>query len=309
MVDQLVQNIIRIVRGKDEQVALVVACLLAEGHVLIEDCPGVGKTTIARALAKSISGSSNRIQFTPDLLPSDVTGSTVYDQSSKKFEFHPGAVFANIVVGDEINRASPKTQSALLQVMEERQITVDGTTYDVPRPFVVVATQNPIEMDGTYRLPEAQLDRFLMRISLGYPSRAATLEIMQGYREGQELEDLRSVTTTDQVEELVRQASKTYVDPQVQDYIVRVAEATREARGVRLGVSPRGCLSMLRAVRAWAFLQQRDFVIPDDVQRLVEPVLAHRLILTPQAELEGLTANAVLAQVLSEIDVPQRAKS
>lgn len=298
-------NICRIIKGKSETIRLVVTCLLAEGHLLIEDVPGVGKTSVARALAASIDGSWGRIQFTPDLLPSDVTGVTIFNQGTHQFEFHPGAVFANVVVADEINRASPKTQSALLEVMEERQVTVDGVARPVPRPFVVVATQNPIEMDGTYRLPEAQLDRFLMRISVGYPDAAAEREILTNEDGGRRLRSLRPVVAAADVVEMIEQVATVHVSEAMQDYIVALAAATRVLPEVRLGVSPRGSLALLRAVRALAAASGRQYAVPEDAKQLAVHVLAHRILLQPEEELRGTTPADLVRRVLDAVPVPQ----
>jgi MoxR-like ATPase len=302
----LVSNIGEVIKGKPEMIRLVVTCLLAEGHLLIEDVPGVGKTSVARALAASIHGSWGRIQFTPDLLPSDVTGVTVFNQANRQFEFHPGSVFANVVVADEINRASPKTQSALLEVMEERQVTVDGVARPVPRPFVVVATQNPIEMDGTYRLPEAQLDRFLMRISVGYPDALAERQVLINEDGGRRLRSLQPVVTADDVVHMIDLVSRVHVSEAIQDYLVALSAATRILPEVRLGVSPRGSLALLRAVRALAAASGRSYVVPEDAKVLAVHVLAHRIILQPDAELRGATAADVVRRVLDAVPVPQQ---
>jgi MoxR-like ATPase len=304
-IGQIEDNIGQVIKGKDETIQLVVACLLAEGHLLIEDVPGMGKTSVARALAASIEGSYGRIQFTPDLLPSDVTGVTVFNQGTHEFQFHPGTVFSNIVIADEINRASPKTQSALLEVMEERQVTVDGVARPVPRPFIVVATQNPIEMDGTYRLPEAQLDRFLMRISMGYPDREAEREILDNEDGGRLLRSLRPVVHASDVTKMIDQVARVHIHPAVSDYILAVSSATRTLPEVRLGVSPRGSLALLRATRALAAVSGRSYGIPEDVKFLAVNVLAHRMILHPDAELRGMTAADVVRRVLDAVPVPQ----
>jgi len=306
-VKALADNIGDVIKGKPETIRLVVTCLLAEGHLLVEDVPGVGKTTVARALAASIDGTWGRIQFTPDLLPSDVTGVTVFNQANRQFEFHPGSVFANVVVADEINRASPKTQSALLEVMEERQVTVDGVARPVPRPFVVVATQNPIEMDGTYRLPEAQLDRFLMRISVGYPDALAERQILVNEDGGRRIRSLRPVVTAAEVVHMIDQVAQVHVSEPLQDYIVALSAATRVLPEVRLGVSPRGSLALLRAVRALAAASGRPYAVPEDAKALAVFVLAHRLILQPDAELRGTTAADVIRRVLDAVPVPQQA--
>jgi MoxR-like ATPase len=305
IVSALVANIEHVIKGKPEVIRMVVTCLLAEGHLLIEDVPGLGKTTIARALAASISGTWRRIQFTPDLLPSDVTGVNVFNQGNREFTFHPGAVFANIVLADEINRASPKTQSALLEVMEERQVTIDGVARPTPRPFVVVATQNPIEMDGTYRLPEAQLDRFLMRISVGYPDAFSERQILVNEDGGRRIGDLRPVVRSEDVVKMIAIVGGIHVSDALLDYIVAVTSATRDLPEVRLGVSPRGSLSLLRAARAHAAGSNRSYVIPEDVKTLAVSVLAHRMIMQPEAELRGVKAEDVIRRVLDAVPVPQ----
>ena len=295
----------RAILGKPGVVRLAIACLLAEGHLLIEDVPGVGKTSLARALAASMGLSWRRIQFTPDLLPSDVTGVTIYNQGANRFDFHAGPIFANLVLADEINRASPKTQSALLEVMEERHVTIDGVAHAVPRPFLVVATQNPVEMDGTYPLPEAQLDRFLMRVDIGYPDHEAELGIVRTQGRGSVIDDLLPVLSAADVAAMVEAASDVYVAPPVEDHLVRVVAATRTAPGVRLGASPRATLALLRAARAWALTAGRGFVTPTDVQDLAVPVLAHRLLLTADAELGGRTAGQIVHDVVRSIPAPQ----
>ncbi|MFV0374263.1 AAA family ATPase [Microbacterium sp.] len=301
---QLADNIERSVLGKRHVVELVLTALLSEGHVLLEDVPGTGKTSLARAVAQSVQGTTSRIQFTPDLLPGDITGITVYDQKTGRFDFHAGPVFATVVLADEINRASPKTQSALLEVMEERQVTVDGTAHDVGRPFLVLATQNPVEQAGTYRLPEAQLDRFLLRTSLGYPDQAATVQILDGAAVA--TADLPVVVTPAALTGMADLAADVYVDARVLDYIARVVDATRSADEVRLGVSIRGALALTRASRAAAASQGRTYVTPDDVKRLAVAVLAHRLLLHPEAEFDGVTAESVVGQVLLDVPPPTR---
>ncbi len=300
----VVRNIERAIMGKTEAVRLAVTCMLAEGHLLLEDYPGTGKTTLARAMAQTVQGTHSRIQFTPDLLPSDVTGVTIFDQKAGLFEFHHGPVFASIVLADEINRASPKTQSALLEVMEENRVTVDGKSYDVGQPFMVIATQNPIEQAGTYRLPEAQLDRFLMKTTLGYADRQATLRILQTGGSRPQSLPLAPVITTQAVAEMGQLGQSVHVEPSVLDYIARLVEATRGAEDVRLGVSIRGALALVRSARVWAASLGRHYVVPDDVKILAIPCLAHRLILDPESEFNGTTAVAVMARIIGEVPPP-----
>ncbi|MEV7694155.1 MoxR family ATPase [Microbacterium sp. NPDC089189] len=300
----LVENVEQVVLGKRHVIELAFTAMVAQGHLLLEDFPGTGKTSLARAMSQTVQGTSSRIQFTPDLLPGDVTGITVYDQKRGEFDFHSGPIFANIVLADEINRASPKTQSALLEVMEEGQVTVDGVSRKVGAPFLVVATQNPVEQAGTYRLPEAQLDRFLMKTSLGYPDHAATVRILEGSAAGKR--DVNPVITPEAVVTLSQIAQDAYLNPLVLDYIARVIEATRAAAQVRLGVSVRGALALTRAARTWALAHGRGYVTPDDVKALAEPVLAHRLILDPEAEFDGVTANAVIGQVMLDVAPPSQ---
>ncbi len=295
-----------VVQGKDEAVRTALTVLLAGGHLLIEDVPGVGKTLLAKTLAHTIDSTVRRIQFTPDLLPSDITGVSVFNQDTHAFEFRPGAIFANVVVGDEINRASPKTQSALLESMEEHQVTVDGRTYPLPAPFIVMATQNPLEMEGTYPLPEAQRDRFMARISMGYPSPAAELAMLDTHGAGSPLEGLAPVTDAATVAGLVRVVERLHASPAVRQYVVDLVSATRASRYLRLGASPRAGLQLLRAARARAALQGRDHVLPDDVQELLVPVLAHRVLLASEAELSGMGAQDVLGAVLADVPVPSR---
>jgi MoxR-like ATPase len=302
--DTIATNVERVIQGKPEVVELALVCLLAEGHLLIEDVPGVGKTSLAKALAASIDCTWKRVQFTPDLLPSDVVGVTVWNRGRDLFEFRPGPVFANIVLGDEINRASPKTQSALLECMEERQVSVDGTTYHLARPFMVIATQNPVEHEGTYPLPEAQLDRFLMRLSIGYPNRAAELEILDAHASTVVVDDLRAVATADDIARLAAWARQLHVAPALKGYLVDLAEATRKHPHVALGMSPRATLALQRAARARAAAAGRTYATPDDVKALAEPVLAHRLLLRPDAQLQGVTARRVVNEVLAGVPVP-----
>jgi MoxR-like ATPase len=295
-----------VIEGKRDAIQLTLAVLLAEGHLLIEDVPGVGKTMLAKALARAIDGSVRRVQFTPDLLPSDITGVSAYNQELREFEFKPGPVFANIVLGDEINRASPKTQAALLESMEERQVTVDGTTYPLQSPFMVIATQNPVEMEGTYPLPEAQRDRFTARISLGYPPPAAERDMLDTHGATSPLDQLRPVARASDVQELVIAVRKVLVSDQVKDYIINLANATRTSPELRLGASPRATLHLLRASRAWAALDGRDYVIPDDVQRLARPVLAHRLLPTAEAIVERHLPEHVVDRIVAQLPLPRR---
>ena len=300
----IVRNIERAILGKTEAIRLSVTCMLAEGHLLLEDFPGTGKTTLARSIAQTVQGSHSRIQFTPDLLPSDVTGVTIFDQKSSSFEFHQGPIFASIVLADEINRASPKTQSALLEVMEEHRVTVDGVSYDVGSPFMVIATQNPIEQAGTYRLPEAQLDRFLMKTTLGYPDRQTSLRILTTGGSRPQSAALAPIITTAAIAEMSQLGQSVHVEPSVLDYIARLVEATRTAEHVRLGVSIRGALAIARSSRVWAASLGRHYVVPDDVKILAIPCLAHRLILDPESEFNGVTANDVMVKIISEVQPP-----
>ena len=294
-----------VIEGKAEAVRLALTVLLAEGHVLIEDVPGVGKTMLAKALARSTDCSVRRIQFTPDLLPSDITGVSAYNQERREFEFKPGPVFANIVVGDEINRASPKTQSALLECMEERQVTVDGTTYPLAPPFMVIATQNPIEMEGTYPLPEAQRDRFTARISMGYPSAESELAMLDAHGSSSPLEALEPVARAEDMRELIAAVRKVHVADALKQYVIKLVTATRSAPELRLGASPRATLHLLRASRARAALDGRDFVIPDDVQALALPVLAHRLLPSAEALIARQLPEQVLAAIVGQVPLPQ----
>src|ERR1700677_3163179 len=295
-----------VIEGKRDAIQLTLAVLLAEGHLLIEDVPGVGKTMLAKALARAIDGSAGRIQFTPDLLPSDITGVSAYNQERRDFEFKPGPVFANIVLGDEINRASPKTQSALLECMEERQVTVDGSTYSLQPPFMVIATQNPVEMEGTYPLPEAQRDRFTWRFSLGSPLPAAEREMRAHHASTSPLNNLQPVARASDVQDLVVAVRGVLVSDQVKDYIISLANATRTSPELRLGASPRATLHLLRASRAWAALDGRDYVIPDDVQRLARPVLAHRLLPTAEAIVERHQPEQVVDRIVAQLPLPRR---
>ncbi|HEY3535058.1 MAG TPA: MoxR family ATPase [Pedococcus sp.] len=293
-----------VIEGKPDVVHTAITVLLAEGHLLLEDVPGVGKTMLAKTLARSIDCSVRRVQFTPDLLPSDITGVSVFNQDVRDFEFRPGAIFANVVVGDEINRASPKTQSALLESMEEGQVTVDGQTYDLPRPFIVMATQNPIEMEGTYPLPEAQRDRFMARISLGYPSSRAEVAMLDTHGQSSPLDTLSPVTDAATVTAMVKAVRSVFTSDAVKQYIVDLASATRASTALRLGASPRATLHVLRASRAHAALDSRDHVLPDDVQAVVVPVLSHRVIPTGETQLARRSTAEVLQDLMRRVPVP-----
>ncbi len=298
----LVDNVEQAVLGKRAVVELAFTAMISEGHLLLEDFPGTGKTSLARAMGQTVQGTTTRIQFTPDLLPGDVTGITVYDQKKGEFEFHSGPVFANVLLADEINRASPKTQSALLEVMEEGNVTVDGVTRKVGAPFLVIATQNPVEQAGTYRLPEAQLDRFMMKTSLGYPDHAATVRILKGTAAIKPVLD--SVITPQALVSMSDLARGVYLDDLVFDYISRIVDATRSATEVRLGSSVRGAIALTKAAKTFALSRGRSYVTPDDIKTLAQPVLAHRIILDPEAEFDGVTAEAVVGQVMIDTEVP-----
>ncbi|HEY3016747.1 MAG TPA: MoxR family ATPase [Nocardioides sp.] len=297
-------NIARVIEGKNDVITTAMVVMLAEGHLLIEDVPGVGKTMLSKALARSIDSSVRRIQFTPDLLPSDVTGVSVFNQDTREFEFRPGGVFANIVVGDEINRASPKTQSALLECMEERQVTVDNQTYYLDSPFMVIATQNPIEMEGTYALPEAQRDRFMARVSMGYPVEAAEIAMLNSHTGASPLEDLEPVTDGAEIRKLIGIVNQIHVSDAVQRYAVALTTATRHSGDLMLGASPRATLHLVRAAKSAAAVAGRDYVLPDDVHTLARPVLAHRLLPGVEAAMGGRTATTILDHVVASVPVP-----
>ena len=302
--DAIVANVSRVIQGKSEPTRLALVCMMSEGHLLLEDVPGVGKTTLAKALARSFDLEWRRIQFTPDLLPSDVTGTSVFDRASSTFSFRPGPVFANVVLGDEINRASPKTQSALLEAMQERQVTVDNVTHLLPDPFLVIATQNPIEHEGTYPLPESQLDRFLLRVRMGYPDRTSEMSMLDVHGDGDSPEDLRPVAGAGTIPAMVALVSEIHVASAIKGYIVDLAEATRNHPALALGMSPRAALALQRASRAFAASQSREYVIPDDVKALFRPVVEHRMVLSPEAVVTGVELKEVLAEVVRSVPVP-----
>jgi MoxR-like ATPase len=302
--DQLVTNVEVAIRGKSQVIRLALTCLLSEGHLLLEDNPGTGKTVLARAIANTVQGSHSRIQFTPDLLPSDVIGVTVYDQQKQAFEFHSGPIFATVVLADEINRASPKTQSALLEVMEESRVTVDGVTHSAGRPFMVIATQNPIEQAGTYRLPEAQLDRFLMKSSIGYPDHDVAVELMAQAANRDRAAHVGPVIAAPAVAQMASFANEVHVDPAILGYISQLATESRRHAHVKLGVSMRGCLGYIRAAKTWAVGQGREYVTPDDIKDLAVPILSHRLILNAEAQFSGVTVERVIDDLLLTVAAP-----
>ncbi|MEY2582256.1 MAG: MoxR-like ATPase [Ilumatobacteraceae bacterium] len=302
--DAITSNISRVVQGKKDAIDLAVSCLLAEGHLLIEDVPGVGKTSLAKAMAASVHCTWKRVQFTPDLLPADLVGVSIFQRSSESFVFQRGPLFANIVLADEINRASPKTQSALLEAMEERQVSADGASHMLPEPFMVIATQNPVEQEGTYRLPESQLDRFLMRLSLGYPDREAELAIVQTHGSNAAMNDLQPVVTTEEVMALIDAVRTVHLALTLQGYMVDLAEASRRHPALLLGLSPRATLQLSRATRARAASQGREYATPDDVKAVAEPVLSHRVMLRPDAMSRGVTGISVIRDVVGSVPVP-----
>jgi MoxR-like ATPase len=301
---RILTNLEQVVRGKTQALQLLVATIFAGGHVLMEDVPGVGKTTLSKALAKTIGGDFKRVQFTPDLLPTDILGSSIYNPKDGAFDFRQGPIFANVVLADEINRASPRTQSSLLEAMSEGQATVEGTTYTLPKPFLVLATQNPVEFHGTYPLPEAQLDRFAVKLSMGYPAREDEASILEGQRKAHPLEALQSAISLDELLEVQNQVRVVRVEKDVLHYLLGLVEATRGESRLRLGSSPRGSLALYRVAQSWAFCQGRDFVTPDDVQRCAEPVLAHRLVLDTKTKYSGISKEQIVADLLKKVAVP-----
>ena len=301
---RITDNVGQALLGKEEVIRLALTCMFAEGHLLLEDAPGTGKTALARAIAATVHGTHSRIQFTPDLLPSDITGVTIYDQRTGSWDFHKGPIFASIVLADEINRASPKTQSALLEVMEEAQVTVDGVRRPAPQPFMVIATQNPVEQAGTYPLPEAQLDRFLMKTSIGYPSRSAMIDVLDGSASPDRSKNLRPIVSGQDIVAWASLASANHTDRAVLDYVAALAEATREDESSLLGVSTRGAIGMVRCARVWAAAQGRNFVLPDDIKALAVPVWAHRVIVDPDAAFSGATAEGVIQRALTSVPAP-----
>ena len=307
---QLLQNNVgKVIVGKEKAVELMMIAILCRGHVLIEDVPGVGKTTLASALARSLDCSFKRIQFTPDITPSDITGFSIANFKTGELEYRPGMIMSQIVLADEINRTSPKTQSSLLEVMEEGQVSVDGVTYEVPKPFVVLATQNPVDFVGTYPLPEAQLDRFFMRVSIGYPTAEEEVEILERYTTGaRPMEELKPICTASDIVRLQQEVEKVYSAKEVRAYISAIAAASRRSGALQLGISTSAAISLLRAAQARALLEGRDYVVPEDVQRMAEPVLAHRLVLSPEARMRNMTAERILANVLGSVQVPVKVR-
>ncbi len=304
LAENISNNVDRVILGKRQEIQTTLLALLCEGHLLIEDVPGVGKTMLARAIARSIGCSFRRIQFTPDMLPSDVTGVSVFNQKTREFEFRPGPIMAQIVLTDEINRATPKTQSALLEAMEERQVTVDGTTYPMDRPFLVLATQNPIEYEGTFPLPEAQLDRFMLRITLGYPNAGHEMQMLDTQRQSHPINQLEQVVSVEELQAVQHTVTEVYVDDLIKEYIVALVGATRKHPDIYLGASPRGSLALYKTTRARAAVLGRDYVIPDDIKAMAETALAHRMIVSPSARIKNVDSRAVLKEILDSVPVP-----
>ena len=302
--NRLVENVQKVIVGKEDVIQRVLVAVLCEGHILLEDVPGTGNTTLARALAASIGCTFRRIQFTPDLLPSDVTGLSWFNQKKQEFEFRPGPIISQIVLADEINRATPRTQSALLEAMQERQVTIDGVTHLLPRPFLVMATQNPIELEGTFPLPEAQVDRFMLKIQIGYPSQAEENQILRRFRAADPLSELQQVATPEEIIAAQKERQDIRVEETIQDYIVRIGRATRENVDIQLGASPRATLSLFQASQAWAAIQGRDYVLPDDVKSMAPHVFSHRLIISPQAQLRGRNSLELIEDIVSAVPVP-----
>jgi MoxR-like ATPase len=304
---RVIDNVKKVIIGKDEVIKLLLTAVFCEGHVLLEDVPGTGKTTLARAFAASLGCSFRRIQFTPDLLPSDVTGLSWFNQKAQEFEFRPGPIMSQVVLGDEINRATPRTQSAMLEAMQERQVTGDGVTRQIDRPFLVLATQNPIELEGTFPLPEAQLDRFLLRVQIGYPNQSEENEMLERFRASDPMLDLQPVTTPEEIIALQAARRSIRVENSVRDYIVRIARETRKNKEIQLGASPRATLALYQSAQAWAAIQGRDFVLPDDIKFLAPSVLCHRLIISSQAQLRGRSASEMVTDIVSAVPVPVEA--
>ncbi len=302
--DRIIENVQRVIIGKRETIELLLTAILCEGHALLEDVPGTGKTTLARALSASLGCSFRRIQFTPDLLPSDVTGLNWFNQKKQEFEFRPGPVMSQIVLADEINRATPRTQSALLEAMQERQVTIDGVTHPLPRPFLVLATQNPVELEGTFPLPEAQVDRFLVHIKIGYPDQAEENEMLERFRIEDPMQTLQPVVTREEVLQLQQERKTIRVESSIRDYIVRISEATRANVDISLGASPRATLALYQVSQAWAALQGRDYILPDDVKVITPHVLSHRLIIAPHAQLRGRNVNELISDIVGSVAVP-----
>lgn len=306
VIQNIIDNIRQVIIGKDEVIELVLSALLADGHLLIEDVPGVGKTLLAKSIARSINATFKRVQFTPDLLPTDITGVSIFNQKQQEFEFREGPIFTNILLADEINRATPRTQSSLLEGMEERQVTVDGKSYTLPRPFFVIATQNPIEQQGVYHLPEAQLDRFIMRINIGYPAHGAELQIIDAQQYKHPIHEIAAVASIEDILQLQNQVKDIYVDQTLRDYIVQIVERTREHKELLLGASPRASLALFRVSQALALIRGQEFVTPDIIQKLAKPVMRHRLILQPHSQLGGITADKIIDEIIRQIPIPVR---